>query len=91
MLTGDDSRLRAELALVRRFVRAVCEHDPESESLRPDIRSAWGPEGEVDLALAIIGGRATPMLKRALGHAVACSTVPVALGTSPLGSDLRQP
>jgi len=91
VLAGDDSRLGAELALVRRFVRAVCEHDPESETLRREIHAAWGSKGEVDLALAIIGGRAIPMLKRALGHAVACSAVPVALGTSPLGPDMRQP
>lgn len=73
VLEARDDALAAELALTRQFVVAVSHMDPGAETLRPAIRAAFGLKGEVDLAFAILSGRAIPILKRGLGQAVSCS------------------
>lgn len=83
VLAARDADLDGQLALVRQFVAAVCRLDPEAEDLRPPLRQHFGRQGEVDIALAIVAGRAIPILKRGLGHAVSCSVQPPVIARSP--------
>ena len=48
--------------------------DPE---LREALRARYGEAGLVELALGIAAARVFPTVKRALGHAQACSLVPL--------------
>ncbi|MCC5886426.1 MAG: carboxymuconolactone decarboxylase family protein [Gammaproteobacteria bacterium] len=82
VLAARDADLGPQLSLVRRFVAAVCRLDPEAEELRGQLRQHFGRQGEVDIALAIVAGRAIPMLKRGLGHAVSCAVQPPIVATA---------
>ena len=65
-----------DLAEVVRYAEAVAEGDDDA-ALREALRARYGEAGLVELALGIAAARVFPTVKRALGHAVACSLVPL--------------
>jgi hypothetical protein len=67
------------LADVARFAWAVAEGVESSEELRERVRTRYGDEGLIELALATASVRVYPAVKRALGFAGGCGTRPVAI------------
>jgi alkylhydroperoxidase family enzyme len=62
---------------VYRFAEAVATASGEEDQYRERLRSVFGDEALVELAMAIATCRVFPTLKRALGHATSCSQVKV--------------
>lgn len=62
---------------VYRFAEAVAHQRENLDDLRERIRSRFGDEGLVELALAIGFTTVFPVAKRALGYAVSCQRVTV--------------
>lgn len=78
-LTGDESIMPADAALGFRFAQSVLRRDiAESDRLRREIVTRWGPRAVVSLALAIAAARVYPTVKYALGHGHACTRVSLA-------------
>jgi AhpD family alkylhydroperoxidase len=65
-----------ELGLAWRFGQAVAAGDPAMSDIRRKLEGLIGRSGLMDLGFAIAMARFYPMLKRALGYAVACSVQP---------------
>jgi hypothetical protein len=67
-----------DAALGYSFARAVLARDlAESDRLRAQLETRWGPRAVVSLALAIASSRVFPAVKYALGHGRACSKIRV--------------
>lgn len=71
--------LPEDLAEVYHFTEAVVCHSGAEEPLRETIRQRWGDEALIELAMGIAASRVFPTVKRALGYAVSCSRVQVAV------------
>ena len=65
------------LASVYGFAESVVTADYDDASWREKVKSLYGEEGLVELALAIASARFFPVTKRALGYAVSCKKVEV--------------
>lgn len=68
----DPDELPADLQTVMQFATTVAGGD-DDPLLRANLRRRYGDAAVVELALAIATARVFPTLKRALGHATACS------------------
>lgn len=77
VVDGLPERLAGPLAEVYGFTEAVVSHSGEEGDLRESIRSRYGEEALVELALAIASCRVFPTTKRALGYAISCERVSV--------------
>lgn len=77
ILAGNLSCLSAEMRDVYKFTKAVVQATGEEDALREALRSRYGEEGLVELALAIAVARTFPTTERALGYANSCSRVKV--------------
>jgi alkylhydroperoxidase family enzyme len=77
---GEYAALPAPLARVAAYTEAVVHaNDLIVAELRPALEAELGAAGLAELALAIAGARVYPTTKRALGLAVSCSRIEVAL------------
>ena len=70
-------RLSDELADVYHFTQSVLRQTDDG-TLRETLRSRYGEQGLVELALAIATSRIIPTTKRALGYAQSCALLRVA-------------
>ena len=77
IVRGDEAALPEDVALGRRFARAVIEHAPAADELRAEIERRWGKRAVVALAFAVLTSRMYPTVKYALGHGHACQRVVV--------------
>jgi hypothetical protein len=77
VLDGRLDDLPEDLRDAYRFADAVVRASGDEGPFRERIRQRYGDEGLIELALAIASCRVFPTVKRALGYAVSCSTVPV--------------
>lgn len=77
VLDGKLDTLPEELRDAYHFAEAVLKANGEEDAFRERIRSRYGDEGLIEMALAIATCRVFPTIKRALGYAVSCSAVPV--------------
>jgi alkylhydroperoxidase family enzyme len=76
-LAGNFDALPESLRDVARFAEAVTSGSGEEDAYRERLRSVFGDEAMVELALAITLCQMFPILKRGLGHAKSCSLVKV--------------
>lgn len=76
-LEGRPDDLPESLADVYRFAEAVVMRSGAEAKHRDRLTTVFGPEGVIELALAVAVCRVYPAVKRAMGHAVACSVTPV--------------
>jgi alkylhydroperoxidase family enzyme len=76
-LACDFDALPESLRDVARFAEAVTGGTGEEETYRERLRSVFGDEAMVELALAVTLCQMFPILKRGLGHAKSCSLVKV--------------
>ena len=74
VVSDSPEQLSAPLQDVYRFTRAMVERSDDPE-LRERIRSHYSQDALVELSLAIAVSRVIPTIKRALGHATACSVL----------------
>lgn len=77
VLDGRPDSLPESLADVYRFTEAVVRGDGDEGPFRDRIRSVFGDEGLIELAMAIATAKVFPVTKRALGYATSCSRVAV--------------
>ncbi|WP_151704367.1 hypothetical protein [Nitrincola alkalilacustris] len=75
IITGDLSKLPADIALVVQFTELVLAHNPEADDLREEILALWGQKGLITLSFCISSARVYPALKYTLGYGKACSKV----------------
>jgi alkylhydroperoxidase family enzyme len=68
--------LSQEQLEVYRYARGVAENVDLDPELLPRLENRWGREVVAELAIAIVGTRMYPALKRALGYAKRCSLMP---------------
>jgi hypothetical protein len=68
--------LTAEQREVRDYARAVAANEVLAPELLERLEKRLGKEVIAELAIAIVGARIYPTLKRALGHATSCSLIP---------------
>ena len=61
---------------VYKYARAVALNDAMDPELLPRLEARWGREVVAELAIAIVGVRLYPTMKRALGYAKSCSLMP---------------
>jgi alkylhydroperoxidase family enzyme len=76
-LTGKVEELPESLRDVYRFAEAVASNSGEQEKYRERLRTVFGEEAMVELAMAIALCQTFPILKRGLGFAKSCSLVKV--------------
>ena len=76
-LDGREGDLSDECRLALGFGRAVASQAPDVLDWVDRVKTAFGPEAHVELALAVAMCQIFPLLKRGLGQAVACSLVAV--------------
>ena len=69
--------LPSELQDVYRFAEAVVDATYDEGPLRERLRSRYGEEALVELALAIASAQVFPVAKRALKYAISCSRVEI--------------
>ena len=77
VMHGQPERLSDELADVYHFTQAVLRQADDGV-LRETLRSRYGEQGLVDIALTIATSRIIPTTKRALGYAQSCTLLRVA-------------
>lgn len=68
------------LSQVARYASIVSMPGGDDPALREELRTQYGEEALVELALAIATARVFPTLKRGLGYATSCSATPVEVG-----------
>ena len=78
VVRGDLEALGPDARLAVLFSRAVMQRDPEADILRAQVRERWGRRGVITLGFGLVGARAYPTLKYALGFGKTCSRVVVA-------------
>lgn len=57
------------------FAAAFCKGHRVAADLRAEVERRWGKETVMALALTAAGARSYPLVKRALGHAAACTRI----------------
>lgn len=72
LIEGKRELLDSETRLFYDYALAVISHDMQAETLRQEIESKFGPSSVISAGLAIITGKAYPLLKYATGHGQAC-------------------
>lgn len=77
VVDGRVDALPEELKDAYRFAEAVLTANGDEDAWRERIRTRYGDEGLIEMALAIATCRVFPTIKRALGYAVSCSAVSV--------------
>ncbi|PCJ68741.1 MAG: hypothetical protein COA62_12940 [Rhodobiaceae bacterium] len=77
LLARDMEAAGEEAALGFRFAEAVMAGDPESETMRLHIEHVYGKRALIAVAYATAFCRTYPVLKRALGHGLACQRIKV--------------
>ena len=77
LVAGEFDALPSEMHLVARFTRALVARTDALPELREQMRSAYGTEGLVSVAYAVINASMFPILKYALGHGHTCSKINV--------------
>lgn len=73
LLAGEPTRPSAQLGFD--FAAAFCKGHPVAAELRAEVERRWGRETVMALALTAAGARNYPLVKRALGHAAACTRI----------------
>ena len=68
--------LSSEHLDIHHYARAVAGNEEMDPELLPRLEARWGREVMAELAVAIVGARVYPTLKRALGHAKSCALIP---------------
>jgi hypothetical protein len=68
--------LNPEQLDIQRYARAVAANEEMEPELLPRLEARWGREVIAELALAIVGTRLYPTLRRALGHGKSCTLMP---------------
>ncbi len=58
-----------------RFAEAAISGDIQADALRDEIRAVHGEKAVIACAYAAASGRAYPVMKRALGHGMACQKI----------------
>jgi len=76
VLSRRPDQLPPQLADVYRFAESVVTAADDDE-LRQRVRSHYGDEALVELAIALAAARTFPIVKRTLGYAKSCSLVQV--------------
>src|SRR5690606_30234266 len=76
-LTEDYAALSPDASVAARFTRATLRRSEEADELREQVLEALGPRGLVALSLTLAGTSLYPIVKYALGHGHACSTLKV--------------
>ncbi|MEZ0389104.1 MAG: hypothetical protein ACAI34_18660 [Verrucomicrobium sp.] len=61
---------------VHQYAHAVAANEPLDPEFLSRLKSRLGAEVMAELAVAIVGARIYPTLKRAMGHASSCSLIP---------------
>lgn len=77
LVAGQFDDLPPEMRLVARFTRALLGRTDELSALREEMRTAYGTEGLVSVAYAVIKASMFPILKYALGHGHTCSKIKI--------------
>ena len=77
ILARDFDAMGDEAALGVRFAEAVIAGDMESETLRSEVEHRFGKRTVIALAYATAFCRTYPVLKRGLGHGLACQKINV--------------
>ncbi len=77
VVAGQPDRLSPELAEVYAFTHGVVSASGEENSVRESLRTRYGEEALIELAMTIASCPFFPRVKRALGYAVSCSRVEV--------------
>jgi len=76
IVNQDERAMPPDAAVGYSFAKAVLARDlAESDRLRGQVETRWGPRAVVTLALAIASSRVFPTVKYALGHGRACSKI----------------
>lgn len=76
VLHDDADALSQELADVYHYACAMVQQQ-DDPTLRETLRNRYGDEGLIELAFALAAAQVYPVVKRALGYALACSRVEV--------------
>ena len=84
IVAHDENAMPSDVRLVVNFTTLVLAHAPEADTLREEIVERWGNDAVVSLAYAILGGRAYPTLKYALGYGKTCQRIAVAGELTPV-------
>jgi hypothetical protein len=77
ILARDFDTMGEEAALGFRFAEAVIADDTDSEAYRIEIEHRYGKRAMIALAYATAFCRTYPVLKRGLGHGLACQKIKV--------------
>lgn len=77
VLDGRLHDLPEELREAHDFAQAVVMRNGHEDALRERIRSRYGDEGLIEMALAIASCRVFPITKHALGYSISCSEVAI--------------
>lgn len=77
ILARDMEAAGEEAALGFRFAEAVMTGDPECETMRLHIEHVYGKQALIGIAYATAFCRTYPVLKRALGHGLACQRIKI--------------
>lgn len=75
VLTGRLDEAPADMALAARYAKAVLANGGDLADLLDECETRWGRGGVAGLASAVVSGLFYPMLKRGLGHGLACRPV----------------
>ena len=72
LIEGKRDLLDEETRLYYDYALAVISHDIQAETFRQEIKNQFGASSIISAGLAIITGKAYPLLKYATGHGQAC-------------------
>ena len=75
VLTGRRDEAPADMELAARYADAVLANSADIADLLAECEAQWGRPGIAGLASALVSGLFYPMLKRGLGHGLACRPV----------------
>lgn len=75
ILTGRVGEAPDGMALAARYADAVLANGDDLADLLAECETRWGRRGVAGLAAAVVSGLFYPMLKRGLGHGLACRPV----------------
>lgn len=90
LAAGNPDAAPEDCALAFRFARAVLTADTDVDALRDAVTARFGRRGPWYLSLALSTARLYPVMKRATGHARACTRLKVGGETiTPAGIESR--
>lgn len=75
ILTGRRDAAPDGMALAARYADAVLANGDDLADLLAECETRWGRRGVAGLSAAVVSGLFYPMLKRGLGHGLACQPV----------------